>query len=95
MFIALDAFPGLYRESCTRRVQLSRRIYYESTNYKHRAPMECSHDKTGLEVYFYPKGDDKSQVVVQHSKLPDAKVAAKMKTYWGKALDRLRQSLEP
>lgn len=50
--------------------------------------------KTGLEVNFYPKGGDKSQVVVQHSKLPDAKAAAKMKTYWGKALDRLRQSLE-
>jgi len=40
------------------------------------------------------KGADKSQVVVQHSKLPDAKSSAKMKTYWRKALDRLRASLE-
>jgi hypothetical protein len=30
----------------------------------------------------------------QHSKLPDAKSSARMKTYWGKALDRLRASLE-
>jgi uncharacterized protein YndB with AHSA1/START domain len=50
--------------------------------------------KTSLEINFYPKGNDKSQVVVQHSKLPDAKSSAKMKTYWGKALDRLRTSLE-
>ena len=50
--------------------------------------------KTGLEINFYSKGDDKSQVVVQHSKLPDAKAAARMKTYWSQALDRLRQSLE-
>jgi hypothetical protein len=50
--------------------------------------------KTSLEINFYPKGADKSQVVVQHSKLPDAKSSAKMKTYWGKALDRLRSSLE-
>ncbi|MEP6719049.1 MAG: DUF4287 domain-containing protein [bacterium] len=50
--------------------------------------------KTGLEINFYPRGADKSQVVVQHSKLPDAKSSAKMKTYWGKALDRLRASLE-
>lgn len=50
--------------------------------------------KTSLEINFYPKGDDKSQLVVQHSKLPDAKSSAKMKTYWGKALDRLRASLE-
>jgi uncharacterized protein YndB with AHSA1/START domain len=49
--------------------------------------------KTSLEINFYPKGDDKSQVVVQHSKLPNAKAASTMKTYWGKALDRLRDSL--
>jgi uncharacterized protein YndB with AHSA1/START domain len=51
-------------------------------------------NKTSLEINFYPKATNKSQVVVQHSKLPDAKSSAKMKTYWGKALDRLRASLE-
>lgn len=50
--------------------------------------------KTSLDISFLSKGADKTQVVVQHSKLPDAKGAAKMKTYWGKALDRLRESLE-
>ena len=50
--------------------------------------------KTTLEINFYPKGEDKSQVVVQHSKLPDARAAAKMKKFWGQALDRLRESLE-
>jgi uncharacterized protein YndB with AHSA1/START domain len=50
--------------------------------------------KSSLEISFFSKGDDKSQIVVQHSKLPDAKSSAKMKEYWGKALDRLRASLE-
>ena len=50
--------------------------------------------KTSLEISFLSKGDDKSQVVVQHRKLADAGSAAKMKTYWGKALDRLRELLE-
>ena len=50
--------------------------------------------KTTIQINFYAKGDDKSQVVVQHGKLPDAKGAAKMKTYWGQALDRLRELLE-
>jgi hypothetical protein len=50
--------------------------------------------KTSLEINFYPKGDDKSQVVVQHSKLPNAKASATMKTYWTRALDRLRDTLE-
>ena len=49
--------------------------------------------KTTLEFNFYAKGDGKSQVVVQHSKLPDAKAAAKMKTFWSQALDRLRDAL--
>ena len=50
--------------------------------------------KTSLAVAFYPKGRDKSQVVAQHSKLPDAKSAARMKTFWARALDRLRELIE-
>lgn|ERR1043166_2072867 len=50
--------------------------------------------KTSLEIDFYAKGDKKSQVALQHSKLPNAKSAATMKTYWGKALDRLRAKVE-
>ena len=49
--------------------------------------------KTILAINFYPKEKDKSQVVVQHSKLPSATSAARMKTYWGKALDRLRDAV--
>lgn len=51
-------------------------------------------DKTGLEINFYSKGTKKSQVVVQHNKLANAKAAAKMKTYWAKALDRLKVQLD-
>jgi len=50
--------------------------------------------KTSVEIGFFAKADDKSQVAVQHSKLADAKNAAKMKAYWGQALDRLRALLE-
>ena len=50
--------------------------------------------KTSLEISFLLKSDNKSQVVVQHSRLPNAKASATMKAYWGKALDRLRTSLE-
>ena len=48
--------------------------------------------KTSLEINFYSKSPDKSQVVVQHSKLANASAAAKMKTFWAKALDRLRDA---
>ena len=50
--------------------------------------------KTILAINFAAKGDEKSQVVVQHSKLPNARSAAKMKKYWGEALDRLKSLIE-
>ena len=53
-----------------------------------------SDGKTGLEINFLPKSENKSQVVVQHSKLPNAKSSAKMKAYWSDALGRLRAALE-
>ena len=52
-----------------------------------------SDGKTILAIAFLPKGDDKTQVVAQHSKLPNAKASANMKTYWAKALDRLKETL--
>ena len=50
--------------------------------------------KTSLELYFYSKGPAKSQLVVQHSKLLNANATAKMKTYWSKNLDRLKEFLK-
>lgn len=50
--------------------------------------------ETSLAVAFVPKGAGKSQVVAQHSKLPDAKGAANMKKFWSQALDRLKEVLE-
>ena len=49
---------------------------------------------TRVSVNFYPKGDDKSQVTVQHLKLADGNAAAKMKQYWFEQLERLQADLE-
>ena len=51
-------------------------------------------DQTSLAVAFVPKGDGKSQVVAQHSKIADAKGVTKMKKFWAEALDRLKEVLE-
>ena len=50
--------------------------------------------KTIVAAAFVPKDPGKCQVVAQHSKLADAKAAAKMKKFWGAALDRLKETLE-
>ena len=51
-------------------------------------------DGSIVAVYFWPKGQHKSQVQVQHGKLPDAETAEQMKAWWGEALGRLADSIE-
>jgi uncharacterized protein YndB with AHSA1/START domain len=49
--------------------------------------------KTNVDVGFFSKGKDKSQVAVQHDKLADAKAVARMKKFWSKALLTLQETL--
>jgi Domain of unknown function (DUF4287)/Activator of Hsp90 ATPase homolog 1-like protein len=49
--------------------------------------------KTSLNISFLPKDANKSQVVVQLNKLSDAKSAEKMKSYWSRKLDSLKDAL--
>ena len=50
--------------------------------------------KSSIEVQFYTKGVDKSQVTVEQKKLANAKAVAKTKAYWTAALGKLRALLE-
>lgn len=50
-------------------------------------------DGTAVDVYFYAKGDAKSQVALEHRKLPDADAVQGVKDYWTTQLDRLQQTL--
>ncbi|MBI3884526.1 MAG: hypothetical protein HY302_02170 [Opitutae bacterium] len=51
-------------------------------------------DGTSVGVNFWPKGALKCQVVPQHSKLPDADSAERMKDFWTEKLELLRAYLE-
>ena len=50
--------------------------------------------KSNVEFQFYPKGDGKTQMVVQQSKIKTAKEAETMKIYWRKQLNNLKKYLE-
>ena len=52
-----------------------------------------SDDNTSIEVDFYDKDTEKCQVVVQHSKLPTAAKAERMKKYWGVKLEAYKSYL--
>lgn len=51
-------------------------------------------DETSVEVNFYAKGADKSQVTVQHGKLKSEADVARVKKFWGGALGKLKEGLE-
>lgn len=46
-------------------------------------------DATSVELWFVSKGEGKSYVQVQHSKLADREDGARRKAYWGERLDAL------
>ena len=47
-----------------------------------------------LDVYLYEKGPGRSQVAVNHLRLPDPAAAERMKAYWKERLDGLKALLE-
>jgi uncharacterized protein YndB with AHSA1/START domain len=60
----------------------------------HSLHITWSDGNTTVVVNFYPKGDAKCQVTVQHGRLTNARGAARMKAYWSQALDSLKSTLE-
>jgi len=49
---------------------------------------------TGLEINFYAKDASRCRVTIQHNGLRTEKDAARMKAFWSKAADRLRDRVE-
>jgi len=50
-------------------------------------------DGTAVDVYFYAKSETKSQIALEHRKLPDAHAVEKMKAFWKTQLSRLQEVL--
>ena len=49
---------------------------------------------TRVIVGFYAKGDGKSQVALEHTRLPDADTAEEMKSWWRERVGALKEMLE-
>ena len=50
-------------------------------------------DGTNLEIYFWPKGESKSSVQLQHNKLADEADVQSRKVFWKAALQRLGEQV--
>jgi hypothetical protein len=49
---------------------------------------------TRVHVYFASKGIDRGQAALVHERIPDARTAKKLKAFWSRRLDALRELLE-
>lgn len=83
-----------WTEEKTRKKWLSAGVTIRKATTNKSLRLNWEDGKTIVAAAFLAKGDDKTQVVAQHSKLPDAKAAAKMKKFWGEALDALKELIE-
>ena len=92
------ALPALYRawqdERARRRWLPNASLTIRTATPEKSLRILWGDGKSRLDVYFYGRGKGKSLVSVDHRRLADAKEAARMKTYWSHALDRLKASLE-
>lgn len=66
---------------------------HKSTPYKSLRATWTDGSKS-ISVNFYPRGDARTQVALQHGKLADAAAASRMKSFWGERLDALKTMLE-
>jgi len=78
----------------TRKKWLAENIVIRKATENRSARITWADGVTSLSVDLYPKSDSKSQVVVQHLKIPDSKMAAEMKEFWSKKLEALKASME-
>lgn len=51
-------------------------------------------DGSRVDVALTTKGPEKTTLIVQHNKLPDADAAERMKAYWAAALENLEATIE-
>jgi hypothetical protein len=86
-------FQALVDDSL-RKKWLKEKITFRKSTENKSARITWSDGETSLSVDFYIKGKDKSQVVVQHLKIPDSIKAAELKEFWGVALEKLKSLLE-
>jgi uncharacterized protein YndB with AHSA1/START domain len=83
-----------WTEARTRQKWLSAEVTIRKATANKSLRLNWEDGKTIVAAAFLGKGEGKTQVVAQHNKLPDAKSAAKMKKFWGEALDQLKETLE-
>jgi uncharacterized protein YndB with AHSA1/START domain len=92
--VPLGLLFQVWMDDSLRKKWLKEKITIGKSTESKSARITWSDGETSLSVDFYSKGKGKSQVVVQHMKIPDSIKAAELKEFWGIALEKLKSFLE-
>lgn len=92
--VPVEMIYSVWLDDKLRKKWLSEKIMITRSTENKSVRVLWSDGQTRLSVDLYPKGDDKSQMVVQHLKIPDSEMAAQMKEYWAERLKALKGILE-
>ena len=92
--VPLNTLYDSFVDERLRKQWLGEDVTIRKSTVNKSARVAWSDKKTSLSVDFYPKSEEKAQIVVQHLKIPNAKIADKMKVFWGERLAELKSLLE-
>ncbi|MGZ3901501.1 MAG: hypothetical protein ACXVNM_05985 [Bacteroidia bacterium] len=92
--VPLEMLYNSWADEKTRKKWLKEKITMRKMTKNKSARITWSDEETSLSIDFYNKETGKSQVVVQHLKIKNSDDAMRLKEYWAKTLDVLKQLLE-
>jgi hypothetical protein len=87
-------YQALIDDKLRKRWLPEKDLVFRKTTENKSARITWEDGRTSLSIDFYPKGADKSQIVVQHMKIAHSEKASELKEYWAAALNNLKTLLE-
>jgi hypothetical protein len=94
MAVPLSALFAAWTDAKARSRWLGPKISVRKTTPEKTILLTWNADKIPVQVHFYPKGDAKSQIVVEQSKLASESDVTRFKAHWSKVLETLKKALE-
>jgi len=83
-----------FADEGTRKKWLKNKLEIRKSTQNKSLVITWEDEVTSVRIELYITGENKSQVVVQHMKISDSKMAEKMKKFWKDALNGLKTYLE-